>query len=363
MTSKKNNVYVTRTFLPPINEYEKYLKKIWQNNQLTNQGPLLKKFEDRVKKYLGVKYFHFVTNGTLALQIALKALDIEEGEIITTPFSYVATTSAILWERCKPVYVDIDPKTLCIDAEKIEKAITSKTKAILAVHVFGIPCDVNKIERIAKKHKVKVIYDAAHAFGCEYKGSSLFNYGDISIGSFHATKVFHTIEGGCLVTKNKEISKKIDLIKRFGHHGDDHYMLGINAKASEFQAAMGLANLRYVKKLIEARKIIYNLYNKGIDDRVQKPNVPSNIKYNYSYYPILFRSEKNLENVVFALNEQNIFPRRYFYPSLNNLPYLHNSNKCPISVDISNRILCLPLYPGLKKNPLNKIIKIVNKYV
>jgi len=202
-------IYVTKSFLPPIKEYEAHLKKIWDGGQLTNQGPLLREFEEKVSNYLDVSNIHFVSNGTIALQIALRALDVTGGEVITTPFSYVATTSSILWERCEPVFVDIDPKTLCIDATKIEAAITDNTKAIMAVHVFGNPCDVEAIDVIAKKHNLKVIYDGAHAFGAKYKGKSLLDYGDISTCSFHATKLFHTIEGGAVIVRDAEVSKKI----------------------------------------------------------------------------------------------------------------------------------------------------------
>lgn len=358
--SKNNSTYVTKTFLPPIDLYNKYLKQIWKNNQLTNQGSLLKKFENQLKKYLDIKYIHFVTNGTLALQIALNSLNINKGEVITTPFSYVATTSAILWERCTPIYVDINPKTLCINADKIEQAITKKTKAIMATHVFGHPCDIEKIDKIAKKHKLKVIYDGAHTFGCNYKNKSLLNSGDISICSFHATKLFHTIEGGCLVVKNKKINEKIELIKRFGHLGDNHYCLGINAKASEFQAAMGLCNLQYVDKIINERKKITNLYNDLLKNNVIKPIIPKNTKYNYSYYPVIFKNEEDLLKTVKNLNKNEIYPRRYFYPSLNTLPYLKNYQPCPISEDISKRILCLPLYIGLKKKIIIYICKIIN---
>jgi dTDP-4-amino-4,6-dideoxygalactose transaminase len=360
----KNNskaILVTKTFLPPIEKFHKYVSTIWKTNQLTNQGPLLKEFELKVKKYLGVKYFDFVTNGTIALQLAFKALDITEGEIITTPFSYVATTSAILWERCTPVYVDIDPKTLCIDADKIERSITKKTKAILAVHVFGYPCNIEKIKKIADKYKVKVIYDAAHAFGVVYKGKSLLSYGDISIGSFHATKVFHTIEGGCVVTNNKDLNKKIDLIKRFGHAGDDHFTLGINAKASEFQAAMGLCNLEYVEDIIRKRKSIVELYDKLLGNKFQIRKLPSELKYNYAYYPIIVENEKKTLEVIKKLNNHNIFPRRYFYPSLNLLPYLKNKQSCPISENISPRILCLPLFTDINKETVIKISRILTQ--
>lgn len=360
MKLSKKNIYVTKSFLPPLNEYKKYLDIIWKNNQLTNQGPLLLDFENKLKKYLNVKYLHFLTNGTLALQIALNSLDITEGEIITTPFSYVATTSAILWERCIPVYVDIDPKTLCIDINKIEKAITKKTKAIMAVHVFGYPCNIEKIDQIAKKYKLKVIYDGAHAFGCDYKNKSLLNYGDISMCSFHATKVFNTIEGGLLITKDQKVNDKINLIKKFGHISDTHYRLGINAKASEFQAAMGLCNLKYVDKIINGRNKITNLYNDLLKNKIIKSQIPKNFKYNYSYYPIIFNNEKVLLKAVKILNKNKIYPRRYFYPSLNTLPYLKNHQSCPISEDISKRILCLPMYVGLENKVLLQICKNIN---
>lgn len=360
-TLLNKSIYVTKSFLPPIAKYQKYIEKIWKSNQLTNQGPLLKEFEEKTKKYLDVKYFHFVTNGTLALQIALKVLDIIEGEIITTPFSYVATTSSILWERCQPIFVDIELNTFCIDVNKIEKAITKNTRAILAVHVFGYPCDVDKIQLIAKKYNLNVIYDAAHAFGAEYKGRSLLSYGDISIGSFHATKVFHTIEGGCLVTEDKNISEKIDLIKRFGHIGDVHFRLGINAKASEFQAAMGLCNLEYVDEIIKKRKTVVDLYDKLLGSKFQKPKIPKELKYNYSYYPLLFKNENQLLTAIKALNKENIYPRRYFYPSLNTLPYLDKRYSCPISEDISLRILCLPLHIEFDKKMITEICKILKQ--
>lgn len=357
-------IYVTESFLPPKKEYEHYLDSIWESKQLTNQGPLLKKLENGLKKYLHIKNFHFVSNGTIAIQVALKSLNITEGEIITTPFSYVATTSSILWERCTPVFVDINPQTFCIDADKIEGAITKQTKAIVAVHVFGYPCDINKIETIAKKHHLKVIYDAAHAFGSVYKNKSLLDYGDISTCSFHATKIFHTIEGGGIITKYKKISDKVELIKRFGHTQEEHTTLGINAKASEFQAAMGLSNLKYVKKIILSRKKISKIYDNLLKDTgIKRPFLPNTLKYNYAYYPVVFSSKKEMLNTVKELNKAEIYPRRYFYPSLNTLPYLTKYQKCPISEDISSRIVCLPLYVNLKKKTIIDICKIINKNI
>lgn len=354
-------INVTKTFLPPLEEYEKYLKQIWDRGLLTNQGPLLHAFEESIKSYLNADNFHFVTNGTLALQVALRGLDIIEGEVITTPFSYVATTSSILWERCRPVFVDIEPDTFCIDADKIEAAVTKDTKAIMAVHVFGYPCDVEAIELIAKKHKLKVIYDGAHAFGVTYKEKSLLDYGDISICSFHATKLFHTIEGGGIVVGDEGVSQKIELVKRFGHDGDDHYMLGTNAKASEFQAAMGLSNLKYLEQIIDERKLLAKQYDSLLGDKLQKLPTHPETQHNYAYYPVVLESEEALLKSMADLKEQNIFPRRYFYPSLNTLPYLSKTRECPISEDISRRVMCLPLYVGLGEENIKRICEVINK--
>jgi dTDP-4-amino-4,6-dideoxygalactose transaminase len=349
---------VTKPFLPPIEEYQEYVQRIWDRVHLTNQGPLLRELEDKLKTYLRVDNFHFVSNGTIGLQMALRVLNVT-GEVITTPFSYVATTSSILWEHCKPVFVDILPDTLCIDADKIEAAITPKTKAIMPVHVFGHPCDVEKIESIAKRHKLNVIYDAAHAFGVKHKGKSLLEFGDISICSFHATKLFHTIEGGGIITRDKAVSNKVELMKRFGHTGDDHQMLGMNAKASEFQAAMGLCNLKYIDRIIAQRKGVTKLYDRLLRNQFQRPKPSADMDHNYAYYPILFDSESKLLKVFAKLNAKNIFPRRYFYPSLNKLPYVDGA-PCPISEDISPRIACLPLYVGLKDANIKEIVRTIH---
>ena len=255
-------INVTRSFMPPIEEYEEYIKEIWSSRYLTNEGPLLQRLQNDLKEYLGLDYINMVTNGTIALQLALRALDIEEGEIITTPFTFVATTTSIIWEKFKPIFVDIDKDTLCIDVNKIEEAITKKTKAIMAVHVFGYPCDVDKVQEIANKYGLKVIYDGAHAFGSKYKGKSLLSYGDISTCSFHATKLYHTIEGGACISNNKEVYKKIESLKNFGSTEGKYENIGINAKMSEFNAAMGLSNLKYINNIIEERKKISQLYDK-----------------------------------------------------------------------------------------------------
>lgn len=354
-------INVTKTFLPPKKEYQRYVDQIWAKDQLTNQGPLVLELERQLENYLGIKNLHFVNNGTMALQIALRALGITGSEVITTPFTYVATTSSILWEHCTPVFVDIDPSTLCIDVEKIEAAITPNTKAIMPVHVFGNVCDVEKIASIAKKHDLKIIYDAAHSFGVKYKGKSVFSYGDISVGSFHATKLFHTIEGGCLVVKDRKISKEVELIKRFGHDGDKHFRLGINGKVSEFHAAMGLVNLRHMARIFEARKEVVNLYNELLNEDIQRPQLRTGVSANYAYYPIILKDEKNTIKVLSTLQDNNIFPRRYFYPSLNKLPYIDKQFICSASEDIAKRIICLPLYVGLETKWIKATADIINQ--
>ena len=351
-------IYVTKSFMPPIKEYEKHIREIYESGFLTNQGPCLKKLEHELSEFLGVQNFHYVTNGTIALQLALSALSINEGEVITTPFSYVATISSILWQRCRPVFVDIEPDNFTIDVNKIEAAITPQTKAIMPVHVFGYACDVDKIQEIADKHHLRVIYDGAHAFASKYKGKSLLSFGDITTCSFHATKLFHTVEGGACIVRDKVVSDKLELQKRFGHDKDDHICLGINAKQSEFHAAMGLSNLPYIDKIIAERKRVCDLYDNELVGIVQRPLKQSNLDYNYAYYPVVFKNENELKKVFETLNAENIFPRRYFWPSLNTLPYVEKQS-CPVSEDISSRIACLPLYPDLKNEDVLKIANLI----
>lgn len=355
-------IYVTKSFMPPIEEYNKYVQRIFERGILTNQGPNVQELQTKLSEYLGVDNFHYLTNGTIALQLALSALDINDGEIITTPFSYVATTSSILWQRCKPVFVDIEPNNFTIDVNKIETAITPKTCAIMAVHVFGYACDVERIQQIADKHNLKVIYDGAHAFGSKYNGKSLLAYGDISTCSFHATKLFHTIEGGACIVQDKPVSDKLELQKRFGHNRDDHFMLGINAKQSEFHAAMGLANFPYINDIIANRKRVSDTYDKLLNGCVVRPKAQNNLEYNYAYFPVVFKSEKELLDVFKALKENDIYPRRYFYPSLNKLPYVDGGH-CPISEDIASRIACLPLYPELPDKDIHRIADIIKGVV
>ena len=356
-------INVTKTFFPKIEEYNKQVQRAFDNEWITNRGELVLELEEKLTKYLSVSNIIATNNGTIPLQIALQLLG-GKGEIITTPFSYIATTSAIVWENCKPVFVDIHPEYLTIDETKIEQAITSKTTAILATHVFGNPVDVETIELIAKKHNLSVIYDAAHAFGVLYKGTSIFNYGDISTCSFHATKLFHTAEGGAMFTKDKELHHKLFYSHNFGHKNQlEFHGAGINGKMSELQAAMGLAVLPCMGFILEARKIIVTFYNDElIFSKLTKLKIRPETQWNYSYYPVIFESEETLLKVQRRLNDNNIFPRRYFYPSLNTIEYT-KGKKMPISESIASQVLCLPLYTDLTIESVKQIVNIINSTV
>jgi dTDP-4-amino-4,6-dideoxygalactose transaminase len=354
-------INVTKPFLPPKEEYIEFLNSIWDNNWLTNNGPLLRRLEEELKIYCDVPYIQFTVNGTVPLQLAIKALELK-GEVITTPFSYVATTGAILWENCSPVFVDIEPRTFCIDAEKIEAAITENTSAILATHVYGFPCDVIRIQEIARKHNLKVIFDGAHAFGVRYKGKSIFEYGDISTCSFHATKLFHTIEGGAVFCNTKSLDEKIFLYKAFGHIDDNYLSIGINGKNSEFHAAMGLCNLKRVGDFITARKRLAEHYKEELSGlNLEIPRIPDDTEYNYAYFPVIFRDEKEVLRVKEYLAENKVNTRRYFYPSLNTLPYLTTKFSCPVSESIARRVLCLPFYQQLKPDEVSFITALIKK--
>lgn len=351
---------VTKTYLPPLEEYHEYLKGIWDRGWITNNGPLVLELEDRLKKYLGVKYVFFVSNGTIALQVSIKALNIT-GEIITTPFSYVATTSSIVWEGCKPVFADIDRDTLCLNPKLIEEKITSNTSAILATHVYGNPCDTVSIQSIASKYKLKVIYDAAHAFGVQSAGKSLLASGDISTLSFHATKLFHTVEGGAIVTNDDELAQKISYMINFGHDGPENFFgLGINGKNSEIHAAMGLCLLPKMGELIKRRKTLSLLYNQLlVHASFKRPIISYGTVYNYAYYPLIFSSEEVMLKVIAALNSKDIFPRRYFYPALSTLSYVDKQHM-KVAEDVSRRILCLPLFYDLTEAMVRNIAQIIN---
>lgn len=351
-------INVTQPYLPPYEDYEKYLKGIWERKWLTNHGPLVVELEEKLKNYLGVKHLFYVNNGTIALQIAIKALHLK-GDIITTPFSYVATTNSILWENCKPVFADIKNTDFNIDPEKIIPLINTNTSAILATHVYGNPCDVKSIEKIAKEYNLKVIYDGAHAFGTTLKGQHVLSFGDIATCSFHATKLFHTIEGGAIITNDDELAEKILLFRQFGHIGDEYFSIGINGKNSEFHAAMGLCILPLMKTFIENRKTISDLYDSLLSNLpLQRPNAIEGTMYNYSYYPIIIDSQERLLHIKSLLQQNNINTRRYFYPSLNNLPQF-KGEFCPVSESISIRALALPMYYNLEKETIFKICDLI----
>ncbi|RZM10571.1 MAG: DegT/DnrJ/EryC1/StrS family aminotransferase [Pedobacter sp.] len=351
---------VTKPFLPPQEEYNQYLDGIWQRQWLTNMGPLASQLEMELKQKLKLEHLLYVTNGTVALQMAIKALDLK-GQIITTPFSFVATTSTIVWENCVPVFVDIDPDTLNINPSLIEAAITEETTAILATHVYGNPCDVEAIDRIAEKYGLKVIYDGAHAFGVEVNGKSLFEYGDVSTCSLHATKLFHSVEGGLVVTKDADILKKMAYIRNFGISGFDTFAtLGINGKNSEFHAAMGLTNLNWVERIIKKRMALTSRYEEKLQNfRARRPKWAQNSENNGAYLPFVLESEELLLKIKAELDKNEIFTRRYFYPSLASaLPYIR-AEALSVTDDISKRVLCLPLYYELTEAEVDWICRLI----
>lgn len=353
----KKPLHVTKSFLPPLKEYISHLEKIWESGVLTNDGRYVKLFEEKLRKLSGCKNALCVSNGTLALQLALKALNVT-GEVITTPFSFIATTSSILWENCKPVFADIHPGTLNIDPEKILKKITRKTTAIMAVHVYGNPCNVNLINKIALEHKLKVIYDASHAIGINYKGKPLFAYGDISTTSFHATKIINTAEGGAVFTNNSKAGNQLELKRNFGYRNYVVRSLGINAKMSELNAALGYASIKYLAANLKRRKAAFLLYRKLFRNNFKISYQDFIAEQNYSYFPVLFSTVSIRDKAVKRLHKKNIFPRVYFSPSLELV--FGNKITCPVAFDISERVLCLPLSAYITKEEVTEVSDIIN---
>jgi len=353
-------IQVTKPFLPPKEEVYKLFDGIWESEWLTNDGPLVNALESRLKDYLNIEKLIFVNNGTTALQIAIKALALK-GEIITTPFSFVATSSSIVWGNCKPVFVDICSNSFNLNPDLIEAAITSETSAILATHVFGYPCNIDAIEQIATKYGLKVIYDAAHCFGSLYKNKSVFSYGDISITSFHATKLFHTVEGGALFCHSSSLLNKVSYMRNFGFEGAHSFAeIGINGKNSEFHAAMGLVNLNYIDSILKKRKLLCLYYRKKLSNiAINFQEQVADSEPNYCYMPIVLEDEEMTLNVIEALESNDIFPRRYFYPSLNTVPIFNALQNCPVSESISSRIICLPLYHTLEMEDVDLITNII----
>ncbi len=361
-------VYVTQPFLPPLEKFQKYLEEIWQSKSLTNNGPFHQQLEKEMAQFLGVKFISLFANGTLALLTALQALKVT-GEVITTPYSFVATTHALWWNNLTPVFVDIEPNYCTLDPDKIEAAITPKTTAILPVHVYGNPCKVDRIQEIADIYGLKLIYDAAHAFGVKRNNSSILNFGDLSIMSFHATKVFNTFEGGAIVCHDEKTKKRIDDLKNFGFHDELTVVApGINAKMNEFQAALGLLQLNYFEKVRNKRRKIVDIYKRSIaaNRNITFIQNASDTLYNYAYFPIIFKQgfEKR-EEIYYRLKKNNIFSRRYFYPLISNLPTYRRLStseisNLPVANQLSNTVLCLPVYPDLDTKTIESIVDLLN---
>jgi dTDP-4-amino-4,6-dideoxygalactose transaminase len=356
-------INVTKTYLPDKKKYFSYVDKIYKNGWVTNNGPLVKELEARLTDYLGVKNLVLVANGTIALEIAYRLLKLQ-GEVITTPFSFVATTSSLVSNGLKPVFADIDPKTFNIDPKNIEGVISGTSSAIVPVHVFGNPCHVEAIAEIADRHDLKVIYDAAHAFGVRYRGESVLKHGDVSTLSFHATKLFHTVEGGALVVNDDTLVDEARFLINFGIDGPDSVKsLGTNAKMNEFEAAMGLCILDDIELILQRRREVYEHYRKALDGYVGFQLRDEASTANHSYMPVLFKDEDELLRVKQALHAEGIAPRRYFYPSLDTLPYLPEAESMEISRDISSRILCLPTFFDLEEIIQDGIIRIIRREV
>jgi len=369
---RKNEItYVTQPKLPPLNELIKYLEKIWESKWITNNGKYHQKFEKALCDFLNVENCSLFTNGTLALIVGLKAFEIT-GEVITTPFSFVATSHALYWNGLKPVFCDIEEKTCNIDVEKIESLITSKTSAILPVHVYGNPCNVERIEEISNEHGLKVIYDAAHAFNTKINGETILNYGDISILSFHATKVFNTMEGGAIITSDKKIKKQVDLLRNFGFVDEVTIVApGINGKMNEVQAAYGLLELKIVKKEIEKRKKVADYYRKNLKNvkGIKLLKEIEEVTHSNPYFPILIDKNecgKSRDKVYDKLKKHNIYTRRYFFPLISHLSYYRNlpsasPKNLPVAEKISRQVLCLPIYGDLKEKTLETICNLLKE--
>lgn len=343
-----------RTYLPPLEEYRALLDQIWASGWVTNNGRMVQTLERELEAYLGVPFVRLVANGTMALQLGLQALGIR-GEVITTPFSYVATTGSILWEQCTPVFVDVDPRTFNLDPALVEAAVTAETQAILPTHVFGVPCDIREMRRIADAHGLHLMYDGAHGFGTEAGGRSLLAWGDLSAVSFHATKLFHTVEGGAVVTDRPEVAAEVELMRAFGHRGNLHERPGINAKNSELHAAMGRCLLPRIDGFIAERGTYCNAYRaalQGLGCTFQETSGAD--RYNFAYMPILLPEGLSADAAQAFLQKEEICTRRYFTPSLNRLPYV-DAAECPIAEEIARSVLCLPLFQGITAEEIRRV--------
>ena len=367
------NIYVTQPLLPNLENLEKELSEIWESKIVTNAGVKHNLLEEKLKEHLGVPNVSLFNNGTLALLTALKALDLPLGsEVITTPFTFAATPHCISWNGLKPVFCDIESNTMCIDPDKIENLITEKTSAILGVHVYGFPCNVEKIQKIADKYNLKVIYDGAHVFSTEIDGVGIGNFGDITMFSFHATKLFNTIEGGCLTYKDNSLERKIYNLRNFGIRSEELVEdIGINGKMNELQAAIGLLNLELYKKEQEKRKVLREFYNSHLEQikGIKIPKMPKNVTDSYQYYPIVIEDDYplNRDELYDKLKLHNIYTRKYFYPICSDyecykdLPSSSVEN-LPVANDYKNRVLCLPFYGDLEEEFRERICRLIKDY-
>jgi dTDP-4-amino-4,6-dideoxygalactose transaminase len=361
-------IYVTQPYLPPLEEFIPYLEQIWNNKILTNGGPFHQQLEQALCDYLGVKHIALFTNGTLALVTALQALRIT-GEVITTPYSFVATAHSLLWNGIKPVFVDIDPITLNLNPDKIEAAITPQTTAIMPVHCYGHPCDVERIQQIADNYGLKVIYDAAHAFGVQNEKGSVLNYGDLSILSFHATKVFNTFEGGAIICPDAKIKQRIDHLKNFGFVDEVTVVAtGINGKMSEINAAFGLLQLKHIDKALQKRKAVDAYYREAFKNvkGIRCIEKTGESVANYPYFPIMVENDYSMtrDELYQKLKDNNIYPRRYFYPLISDFPMYRGlpsaaPSNLPIAKKVANEVICLPIYSDLQKEQMDSIIQII----
>jgi len=365
---KDKTIFVTQPTIPPLEEFTKYLEEIWESKWLTNNAKFHQEFEKKLAVYLGVKYVSLFVNGTMALISALQVLRIT-GEVITTPYSFVATTHALHWNNIKPVFVDIEPNYCNLNPGKIEAAITPKTTAILPVHVYGNPANVERIQEIADIYGLKVIYDAAHAFGVEKDDNSILNFGDLSILSFHATKTFNTIEGGAIISHDEKTKKRIDYLKNFGFADETTIVApGINAKMNELQAAFGLLQLKTIDEQIAKRKIITDTYRKLLRNikGISFLDDIDNVKHNYTYFPIFVNNDYPIsrDDLYFKLKENNIHGRRYFYPLISQFPTYHGlisakPENLKVAEEITKKVICLPIYPELDIEVVNHIVELI----
>lgn len=360
-------IYVTQTRLPDVETFYDRVREIIDSRWITNEGQCVRQLEQALSTYLGCQHLIVCNNGTTALMLALHCAGLRGKKIAVTAFSYVATLSALLWIGCTPIFIDIDPNTLSMSPEQLEQAFTEHPDiaGVLPVHIYGLPCDDTDLSDICRKHKAKLIYDAAHAFGSIWHGRSLLDFGDYSICSFHATKLFHTVEGGCVIAHSEKAKDALSLSRAFGHRDDVHYTLGINAKMSELHAAMGLCLLPQTKTEIALRKKLHAAYTAALDTLpVTRPVPAKDFEWNYAYYPILLPNEKVLLAILSTLASKNIYPRRYFYPALTTLPYVQQWRRpCPVAEDAATRSLCLPLYGKLSIKTALKIASVIHEYL